>query len=76
MFKHEFWQAGAENAYWSFLKLSTEEDLEGLSKIKFIYLEKALLNWKNDKINLWVKSCLGFIFNEIEENGFDYETMI
>ena len=76
MFEHSFFESGAENAYWTFLKLSTEEDLDGLKKIEFIYLEKSLLNWKNDKINLWVKAILGFILDKIDDKTFDYEEFI
>jgi len=76
MLEHNFWKSGAEHAYWTFLQLSTEEDLDGLKKIQFIYLQKSLMNWKHDKINLWVKSVLGFILNQIDDKSFDYEEFI
>jgi len=27
--------------YWTFLRLSNEEDIDGLKKVKFIYIEKS-----------------------------------
>jgi hypothetical protein len=71
---HDFINSKHEYIY-PCLSLNNNADIEGLNKLVEIYVERSKLIWKNNKIAMIVKSCLGFVINQIE-TGFNYEDFI
>mmetsp|Transcript_13036 Transcript_13036/g.11138 ORF Transcript_13036/g.11138 Transcript_13036/m.11138 type:complete len:89 (-) Transcript_13036:460-726(-) len=57
------------------LNLSNNDDIEGLNKLLEIYVERSKLIWKNNKVTLVVKACLGAILNTIDE-GLKYDDFL
>jgi hypothetical protein len=58
------------------LNLENNSDIDGLKKVLEIYVERSKLVWKNNKVTMWVKACLGAALNAVEEENFKYEEYI
>ena len=72
---HKIWEQGKHEYIYPCLNVNNNEDIEGIAKVIEIYIERSKILWKNNKVILWVKACLGMIINQIEK-GFNYEEFI
>lgn len=72
---HQIWEQGKHEYIYPCMNISNNADIEGINKVIEIYIERSKILWKNNKVILWVKSCLGFILNQIEQ-GFNYEEYV
>jgi len=72
---HKLWEQGKHEYIYPCLNVNNNEDIEGIMKVIEIYIERSKILWKNNKVMLWVKACLGMIINQIEK-GFNYEEYI
>lgn len=75
MLEKDIFQSKHEYLY-PCLNLNNNDDIEGLNKLIEIYVERSKLIWKNNKVTMWVKSCVGAILNEIEEEAIIYDDFI
>lgn len=49
--------------YYPFLNITNQDDLEGLKKVVSIYADRNRLIWRDNLINIWLKSVAGAIAN-------------
>jgi hypothetical protein len=49
--------------YYPFLNITNQNDLEGLKKVVSIYADRNKLIWRDNLINIWLKSVAGAITN-------------
>lgn len=49
--------------YYPFLNITNQDDLEGLKKVVSIYADRNKLIWRDNMINIWLKSVAGAIAN-------------
>ena len=69
---HKVWEQGKREYIYPCMNANNSADIEGISKVAEIYVERSKILWKNNKVILWVKACIGLILNQIE-GGFNYE---
>lgn len=72
---HKMWQQGKHENIYPCMNINNNSDIEGINKVNEIYIERSKILWKNNKVMLWIKSCLGMILNQIEK-GWNYEEFI
>lgn len=70
---HKFWEQGKVEYIYPCMNINNNEDIEGIKKAIEIYIERSKILWKNNKVMLWVKACVGMILNQIQQGNFNFE---